>query len=184
MTVPRVTPTGSQTVGPFFHIGMAASPGHSLVAAEVPGTRIAVRGRVIDGNGEGVPDAVLEIWQADAGGDYPGAGSRFRGFGRIYTGAAGVFDFTTIKPGRVPGSGSTPQAPHLVLHVFMRGLLRHLTTRLYFSDEPSNNEDAVLQLVDATRRPTLIARHVPSAGAVYEWNIILQGADETVFLEY
>jgi len=176
--------TGSQTVGPFFHLGMAASPGRSLVTDQVPGSRLTVRGRVIDGNDKGVSDAMLEIWQADASGCYPDGGSPFRGFGRIHTDESGGFEFTTIKPGRVPGPSDTPQAPHLVLHVFMRGLLRHLTTRLYFSDEPSNREDAVLQLIDADRRATLIARQVPSAGAVYEWDIVLQGSEETVFLEY
>jgi protocatechuate 3,4-dioxygenase alpha subunit len=163
---------------------MAASPGRSLVTAEVPGSRLTVRGRLIDGNGEGVSDAMLEIWQADASGCYPDGGSPFRGFGRIHTDASGGFDFTTIKPGHVAGPDGTRQAPHLVLHVFMRGLLKHLTTRLYFSDEPSNREDAVLQLIDADRRPTLIARQVPSSGAVFEWDIILQGPEETVFLEY
>src|SRR5579884_2488757 len=125
--------TASQTVGPFFSIGMAPLYIADLAGPEVPGEHVEVRGRVLDGDGRPVPDAVIEIWQANAAGKYahpddtqqksltPG----FRGFGRIPTGEDGAFRFTTIKPGHVPGPGDTLQAPHLVVLVYMRGLLKH-----------------------------------------------------------
>ncbi len=182
MTV-RLTTTGSQTVGPFFQVGLASTYVSSLAPDGVPGQRVTVRGRVLDGNGDGVPDAFIEIWQADAGGNYPVRDSVFRGFGRVPTDPHGGFTFATIKPGRVPGRDGTLQAPHLMLNVFMRGLLRHLTTRVYFSDEPSNDEDAVLRHVAADRRPTLIAQAVRSQVPIFDWDIVLQGANETVFFD-
>jgi protocatechuate 3,4-dioxygenase alpha subunit len=142
--------------------------------------------------GRPVDDAGIEIWQANTHGRYahpedeqeephsPG----FRGFGRIPTGDDGTFRFTTIKPGPVPGLKGTTQAPHLVVTIFMRGLLRHLLTRLYFPDEPLNAEDPVLALVPADRRATLIARKAPLGEGGLEWNVILQGDDETVFFDY
>jgi protocatechuate 3,4-dioxygenase alpha subunit len=183
--------TASQTVGPFFHIGMAPLYIAEIAGPEVPGEHIEVRGHVIDGDGRPVPDAVIEIWQANAEGKYahpedsqtksltPG----FRGFGRVPTGEAGEFRFTTIKPGRVPGPGDTLQAPHLVVLVYMRGLLKHLVTRMYFPDESGNADDATLQLVPAERRATLIASHAGVSQNALEWNIILQGPDEIVFFD-
>ncbi len=106
----------------------------------------------------------------------------FRGFGRVPTDAKGAFRFSTIKPGRVPGPGGRLQAPHLVVAVFMRGLLKHLATRIYFPDEPANAEDPILKLVPAPRRATLIAKH--KAKGVLEWNILLQGRNETVFFDF
>ena len=108
--------------------------------------------------------------------------SGFKGFGRIPTDARGAFRFSTIKPGRVPGPGGRLQAPHLVVSVFMRGLLKHLATRIYFPDEAGNAEDPILKLVPPARRSTLIAR--PRSRGVLEWNIILQGKGETVFFDY
>ena len=179
----RLTLTGSQTVGPFFNVGFSSSYVGDLAAADVPGLHLTLRGRVLDGDGQGVPDALIEIWQADANGCYPAGGSAFRGFGRVPTDAAGGFTFTTIKPGRVAGPDGTLQAPHLLLNIFMRGLLRHLTTRVYFPGEASNAEDPVLGLVEPARRRTLIAIEIPSEPAVFEWNIALQGRDETVFFD-
>ena len=180
--------TSSQTVGPFFRIGMEALYVSDLAPAAATDT-IAIRGRVIDGEGKPVSDAILEIWQADAHGKYahpddaqdkplmPG----FRGFGRVPTDDNGEFRFTTIKPGSVPGPRGLPQAPHLLVAVFMRGLLIHLFTRIYFPDDPANEADPVLKLVPAERRSTLIAR---KAGAGLEWDVILQGGNETVFFDY
>jgi protocatechuate 3,4-dioxygenase, alpha subunit len=181
--------TSSQTVGPYFSIGLSPLYIPDLAGAEVEGERITLQGRVIDGDGNAVPDAMIEIWQANASGKYasdedtqdkplsPG----FRGFGRVPTNNEGGFRLTTIKPGRVPGLDGTLQAPHLVALVYMRGLLRHLVTRVYFSDEPSNADDSILLLVPSDRRGTLIARTIGTG--VFEWNVILQGQDETVFFD-
>jgi protocatechuate 3,4-dioxygenase alpha subunit len=179
--------TPSQTVGPFFRIGMESlyTPNLAPKAAD----RIAISGRVFDGDGAPVNDAILEIWQANAHGKYAHPDDAralpltagFTGFGRVPTDAQGMFRFSTIKPGSVPGPGGVAQAPHLVVAVFMRGLLSHLLTRVYFPDEPRTASDPVLQLVPADRRATLIA--MPSAEGL-EWNVILQGDNETVFFDY
>ncbi len=181
--------TPSQTVGPFFHIGLSPLNTTELANSGVSGERVIVQGRVLDGDSVPVNDALIEIWQASAAGKYAhadGAGGRlagasFKGFGRTPTDEAGSFRFVTIKPGRVVGPGGALQAPHLVCAVFMRGLLKHLVTRVYFPDEPANADDPVLKLVPAERRATLIAKKV---GAALEWNIVLQGPDETVFFDY
>jgi protocatechuate 3,4-dioxygenase alpha subunit len=198
MTAP---PTGSQTVGPFFHLGMAYLERGNLVPQDFAGERVTIRGKVLDGDGNIVPDAVLEIWQADSAGCYPddifpqNSGTpRFLGFGRIETDDNGEFGFTTIKPGRVPFPGGGLQAPHLVVTLFSRGLLKPLHTRLYFPDEPSNTEDAVLKLVPPERRLTLVATGSGGRTAangpqnmsekVLNWNIVMQGDGETVFFDY
>jgi protocatechuate 3,4-dioxygenase, alpha subunit len=176
--------TPNQTVGPYFRIGMA-----HLYITDIPGEgeRTAIRGRVLDGNGAPVDDAILEIWQADAHGRYAAAthgAARPAGFGRIATDVAGAFRFTTVKPGRVAGPDGALQAPHLAVAVFMRGLLKHLLTRVYFPDEPSNSEDPLLQRVPSARRTTLIARKIKGDPRSLEWNVLPQGPDETVFFEY
>ena len=183
-------PTGSQTVGPFFHLGFVYLERENLVADGVTGEQIAIRGKVLDGDGQVVPDAVLEIWQADPAGRYPSeigrqnsAGPRFLGFGRVETDDNGEFRFTTIKPGRVPSPDGGLQAPHIVITLFSRGLLKPLLTRLYFPDEPSNSSDFALNLVEPGRRETLIARKVADKSGMLEWNIILQGPGETVFFD-
>jgi protocatechuate 3,4-dioxygenase alpha subunit len=184
--------TASQTVGPYVTIGFARSVVVDLAAAGVSGERIALAGRVIAAEGKPVDDAVVEIWQANAQGKYahpedaqdkpiePG----FRGFGRCLTDAAGRYRFATIKPGRVPGPEGVEQAPHIVVTVFMRGLLKHLITRVYFPDDPANAQDPVLNLVPAQRRATLIARRAAGDKAALEWNVILQGPEETVFFDF
>ena len=182
--------TSSQTVGPYVAIGFARLHNDSLAPAGVTGERITVTGRIVDGDGAPMTDAVVEIWQANAHGRYahPEAVSEaplepaFKGFGRIPTDADGHFRFTSVKPGRVPGPGAAVQAPHLNVLVFSRGLLKHLSTRMYFPDDPANAEDSILQRVPAERRQTLIARQGGSNGEL-EWNIVLQGADETVFFD-
>lgn len=176
--------TTSQTVGPYLHIGLTWLITEKLAPAGVPGERVAIEGRVIDGDGKPVNDALLEIWQADSRGNY--GGKRFRGFGRSATDDNGVFRFQTIKPGRVPGPASDPhgnlQAPHIAVNVFMRGQLKQMVTRIYFPGDPANGTDPVLRLVPAERRSTLIAKQRGMAGAL-EWNVILQGKDETVFFD-
>lgn len=184
-------PTASQTVGPFFHLGLAWMGSVDLAKAAIEGERVTIQGRVLDGDGLPVNDAVLEFWQADAAGIYRSPGesegepaSAWTGFGRVAVDGAGAFCLTTIRPGRVAGPENTLQAPHLVVAVFMRGLLRHLLTRIYFPGEPSNQGDPILGLIPPDRRSTLIARQSAADGAALEWNVILQGPEETVFFDY
>jgi len=172
--------TTSQTVGPYLHIGLTWLIVEDLASARVAGERVSIEGRVIDGDGKPVNDAAVEIWQADSRGRY--GTKSFRGFGRSATDANGVFRFRTIKPGRVPGPGGTMQAPHIGVNVFMRGQLKQLVSRIYFPGEPSNAKDPVLSLVPADRRATLVARKSGKSGAL-QWNVILQGRDETVFFD-
>jgi protocatechuate 3,4-dioxygenase, alpha subunit len=195
--------TTSQTVGPYFQIGLARFYIDDLTRPGVAGETMEIVGRVFDGDGQPVPDGVIEIWQADAEGKYahpeflqeseniqetggqakePGRDqSAFRGFGRVPTQADGSFHFKTIKPGRLAAPDGTLQAPHIAVSVFARGLLRRLVTRVYFPDEASNAEDFALKLVEAARRHTLIAKKL-SEGRL-EWNVVLQGIDETVFFD-
>src|SRR5919108_714139 len=177
----------AQTVGPFFHDGLSWPSAEALVRPETRGERIAIVGRVLDGDGEPVPDALIEIWQADAAGRYAHPEDRqdqpldpsFHGFGRCASGPDGAFRFSTIRPGQVPGRGNTLQAPHINVGLFARGLLRRLVTRLYFADAPENAEDPVLALVtDPGRRATLLAKRVADDGTVYRFDIVLQGKDE------
>lgn len=183
--------TASQTVGPFFHLGFDWLTGDTLAGPGVSGERLTIEGRVLDGDGKPVPDAVIEVWQANAHGTYAHPEDRregprepgFRGFGRVATDDNGTFRFATIKPGQVPGPGGRLQAPHLVVAVFMRGLLKHLVTRLYFPDEPGNADDPVLSLVEPARRATLIAKGAPGRDGALEWNVILQSEMETVFFD-
>jgi protocatechuate 3,4-dioxygenase alpha subunit len=186
------TLTSSQTVGPFFKFALNHESWNDLTANGPPGERIRIVGRVLDGDGAGVPDAMLEIWQADASGSYAPS-SAFRGFGRANTDGDGRFEFVTVRPGAVagPGPGST-QAPHIALTVFARGLLHHLITRVYFGDRPDDNaRDPVLTSIeDPTARATLIAPREPSSGEavpgeppVFRFDVILQGERETAFFD-
>src|SRR3954449_12014049 len=163
--------TPSQTVGPFFSLGLAWEDGPAVVAEGAPGA-VWLRGRVLDGAGEGIPDALVETWQA--GPDGPLAAG-FRGFGRCGTDEGGRWAIRTVKPGVVePGS-----APHLAVAVFARGLLKHVVTRLYFADEAAANAtDAVLAALDGDARATLIAA---AAEDGYRFDIRLQGPGETAF---
>ena len=182
--------SGNQTVGPYLHIGLDWLTTRDIAGKGIQGERVAIAGRLLDGDGEGVNDGLIEIWQANAAGKYAHPEDTqkkplekgWRGFGRIPTDAKGGFSFTTIKPGRVPGPGGTLQAPHLVVSVFMRGMLKHLMTRIYFPDEAAANaEDPVLKLVPPARRATLMPR---KKGKTLEWNIVLQGKNETVFFDF
>jgi protocatechuate 3,4-dioxygenase alpha subunit len=185
--------TPSQTVGPFFLDCLLREDARRnvLVQAETSGEHIRIEGHVLDGAGAPVPDAMIEIWQANAAGRYAHqADSRaaapldpsFAGFGRSGTDETGMYWFETIKPGPVPFDSQTMQAPHICVFVSARGLLNHLATRLYFADEPSNATDPVLQLAPAERRRTLLARRdAAEAVPVYRFEIVLQGAGETVF---
>ncbi len=186
----KLVASGSQTVGPYLHIGLTWLNTDRIAGRGVKGERVALQGRLLDGNGVGVSDGLVEIWQANATGKYAHPDDRqkkplekgFRGFGRIPTDAKGRFRFSTVKPGRVPGPGGKLQAPHLAVTVFMRGLLKQLSTRIYFPGDPANADDPVLKRVPAARRATLIARR--KSKGVLQWNIVLQGRDETVFFDF
>jgi protocatechuate 3,4-dioxygenase, alpha subunit len=183
--------TSSQTVGPFFGIGLTDLQSDHLTAQGTTGELVTVQGRLLDGDGDAIPDGLIEVWQADQFGRYAGAedlekeGGKggWRGFGRVATDERGAFEFTTIKPGRVAGPGGALQAPHIVITVFMRGLLRHLITRMYFPGETSNEVDGVLACVAAERRPTLIAKSSPEGLAKLHWDIYMQGEKETAFFD-
>ncbi len=191
--------TPSQTVGPYFAYGLTPTGKYewndaftnNLITPDTSGERIRVEGKVFDGDGAVVPDCMLEIWQADAQGRFSGPqdkralpNSSFRGFGRCGTDGNGGYAFDTIKPGPVPDPDGKPQAPHILLAVYARGMLLHLYTRIYFDGEAANAGDPVLALVPADRRATLIATRKPGAGnAVYSLDIHLQGDNETVFFE-
>jgi protocatechuate 3,4-dioxygenase, alpha subunit len=185
----RLPLTASQTVGPFIAISVEPVRIENVAPPGVSGERFTLRGRVLDGDGAPVNDALIETWQANAHGKYAHPEDvqeklpedHFKGLGRVLTDNDGAFQFSSIKPGRVPGPGGALQAPHLVVTVFMRGLLKHLSTRIYFPDEAANADDPILKLVPPARRATLIAK---KNAAMLEWNVILQGADETVFFDY
>jgi protocatechuate 3,4-dioxygenase alpha subunit len=192
----KLVATCAQTVGPFFSIGLSSLITPDIAGLAVEGQRLTIQGRVLDGVGQGIDDAVLEIWQANRHGRYhhptdtqdKPLQENFHGFGRVMTNHEGAFWFATIKPGPVPGPHGTVQAPHLVVAVGMRGLLKHLLTRIYFPDELGNAQDPILQLVDPSRRASLIARNTAQEARapsdVLEWNLICQGENETVFFDY
>lgn len=182
--------TPSQTVGPFLAITLPWADGPDVVPAGTPGT-VRIVGRLYDGNGEVVPDGLVETWQADAAGGFahpddprgPAVGSPagFRGFGRSATADDGGWQIVTVKPGALPAPDGRREAPHIDVSVFARGLLDRVVTRIYFPDEEAANaEDPVLAGVDAARRHTLVA--VPD-GDDLRFDIHLQGPHETVFFE-
>ena len=184
--------TSSQTVGPFFAPTLLREDARRnvLVSPETVGERIRIEGRVLDGAGMPVDDAMVEIWQANAHGRYNHPSDTgpeqldpsFLGFGRSGTSEDGTYWFETIKPGPVPFDKERMQAPHIGVIVFSRGLLNHLVTRLYFEDEPANANDPVLQLVPEDRRATLLAkRKSDGTTPIYRFDIIMQGEGETAF---
>jgi protocatechuate 3,4-dioxygenase, alpha subunit len=184
--------TPSQTIGPFFRPSLIWPELTTLVNDKTRGERIIIEGRILDGDGAPVDDAMVEIWQANAEGRYDHPEDtqeklldpNFHGFGRAATDEGGRFRFEAIKPGPVPGNGGTLQAPHINVTIFSRGLLKHVFTRLYFADEPLNANDPVLNAVPRDRRSTLFARAEDAARErVYRFDIILQGNNETVFLD-
>lgn len=195
--VPVLKETPSQTAGPYVHIGLtpnfaeiagiyAVDPGASMLTPDTLGERIAISGRIIDGAGAAVSDAVVEIWQADGDGHYARGTTGFVGWGRQPTNGEGVFRFETIKPGRVEGPGGGPMAPHISLWIVARGVNIGLQTRLYFDDEAAANASDFLlnRIPDPRRRATLIATRQQGDGAPhYRLDIVLQGDGETVFLD-
>lgn len=185
--------TPSQTVGPFFHFSLTTEKCcvRCIAGPSVKGERVLLTVRVLDGSGEPVPDAMVEIWQANSEGKYNHPDDRqaktielgFLGFGRMGTGENGNCEFETIKPGRVPGPKDVAQAPHLNVAVFGRGMLKQLYTRIYFAGDPANHEDAVLALVPDERRNTLMAHPDSARSGGWHFDLRLQGEDETVFFD-
>jgi protocatechuate 3,4-dioxygenase alpha subunit len=194
MTEPNhdLVATPSQTVGPFFHLGLTEheNPG-KMAGSAAQGEHIRLAIRVLDGEGAGVPDAMIELWQADANGKYnhpedhqeKTSDPAFQGFGRMPTSKDGVAIFETVRPGRVPGIEGALQAPHINVHVFSRGILRHMSTRIYFDREPANTEDAVLGMVPTARRETLIAHADAQTPGTWNIDFRLCGDRETVFFD-
>lgn len=207
-----------QTVGPFFHYGLPWKGGADLVGGSDIGARldlfpeehdvlhlapprgpvsgeiVALVGTVRDGAGNPVPDAMIEIWGANAAGRYHGAADTraeipldpgFVGFGRAAVDAEGGFRFLTLRPGRVPMDlrSNRWQAPHVAVGVFGRGLLKRLATRVYFADDADHRDDPILALVPESRRGTLIAPRVAEDPPTYRFDIVLSGDGETVFFD-
>jgi protocatechuate 3,4-dioxygenase alpha subunit len=188
MTETNLGPTPSQTAGPYLSIGLLRDfIGSALVSEDDP-RAVRVRGQLLDGNGDPVPDGMVEIWQANAAGRYAHPSDAredvpleegFLGFGRSGTEDEGRFEFLTVKPGSVPAPDGRAQAPHLLVAVFARGLLKHLVTRLYFPDEEeANAADPVLSELSEAERATLVAQ--PDDGGL-RFDIRLQGEGETTF---
>jgi protocatechuate 3,4-dioxygenase alpha subunit len=192
--------TPSQTIGPFAAFSLTPTePGkkqydwtqlitNNVVTADTTGERIRIEGTMFDGAGKPIDGILFETWQADAQGRYAhprdgrGTNSSFKGFGRVETDKEGRFALDTIKPGGVPGPNGTVQAPHILVAIHMRGILTHLYSRIYFSDEAANAGDLILKLVPPERRDTLIAkRQAGGNGAVYTIDFQIQGDRETVF---
>ena len=172
--------TPSQTVGPFFHICWSSERAF-LRDADTAGEPITLHFRVTDGRGAPVSDALIEIWQADAGGAYNRPG--FPNFGRACTNQGGSCTFETIRPGLVPGEGGGLQAPHVNVNLFARGLLKQLVTRIYFSGNAANCDDPVLKSVPEDRRGTLLAQPRPNAPSEWDFEIRLASECETVFFD-
>lgn len=190
---PRLGQTPSQTVGPYFSMRLGGD-GQNVLPVPDDAERIVITGKVIDGDGNHVEDALLETWQANPAGRYRhpddrrdlGIDSAFIGFARAMSDfETGDYRIETVKPGNVPDPEGEPQAPHISMVVQARGMLNPLFTRLYFADEPeANDHDYVLNTVPAERRNTLIARLEPDSDPKrYRFDIRLQGDEETVFFD-
>jgi len=159
--------TPFQTVGPYLHIGLRAGvDAHAPAAAP----RVLVRGRLLDGQGAGIPDGLLEWW-------HPSLTTVHRSM----TGEDGVFVFEAVRPPAIDGPDGSVQAPHFAVRVLARGILTHYMTRLYFADDPVTATDPILKLVPEGRRQTLLAEAV--SANEYRFDVVVQGQNETVFFD-
>ena len=178
MTTPTPGLSSSQTIGPFFRYGLEWANGEHAFPQDAPGEHIVLTGRLTDGAGAPINDSMIEFWQADAAGKFggPTPGS-CAGFGRCYTDTDGRYTLHTVKPGAIAGQGL---APHILVCLFSRGMLQQVYSRVYFADEAANAQDPVLKAAGG-RAQTLVAK---AAGkGRYEWDIVVQGERETVFLD-
>jgi protocatechuate 3,4-dioxygenase, alpha subunit len=180
----RLIPAGSQTVGPFFSLGLEYLIDRAPALDVDLAGRIEIRGRVLDRDGTPVPDAVLEFWAPRTTVSTTGQDPYPSGFRRTATDIDGNFAVAAMRPAAVPLEDGRTQAPHMLVLVFARGLLRHLLTRVYLENEPGNTADMVLQEIRAERRATLIARLDNHQTNSYQWDVRLQGQDETVFFAW
>ena len=187
-----LVPSPSQTIGPFFHIYFDAKGVCGCIAgAEAKGEHIQLTCRVVDGDGVPIPDALIELWQTDAQGifNHPAderhgnADPAVLGFGRLPTDNEGICVFETVRPGRIPAPAGSSYAPHIVVSVFGRGLLKRLVTRIYFAGDSANRDDSVLALVSQGRRETLMAHPDSTRLGLRNFDIRLSGDDETVFFD-
>jgi protocatechuate 3,4-dioxygenase alpha subunit len=165
----KLTPTASQTVGPFFSIGLEHLFGHHAPAHLAGNHPVTIRGTIFDGDLKPIPDAIVEFFEPNR-------------FARVPTSETGEFSFVTDKPDPVCAPNGEWQTPHLNVLIFMRGLLKPVFTRVYFPGEENPANDPVLRLIPPERVSTLFA-HPDGTPAHYRWNIVLQGANETVFFE-
>jgi protocatechuate 3,4-dioxygenase alpha subunit len=178
-----------QTVGPYFDVMLRSRGPLQMVGPDTVGERIAIDGVLTDGAGNPIPDALIEIWQADGAGRYAhpadpqhaAADPSFHGYGWRHTLADGLFSFDTIKPGPVPAPSGGVQAPHVLVSVMARGILTRFVTRIYFEDESANDRDPILARVPVARRHTLVARRTGERN--YHFDIRIQGPEETVFFD-
>jgi protocatechuate 3,4-dioxygenase alpha subunit len=187
-----LVPTPSQTVGPFFQVGISGSREIPCIAGPgVRGERVKLVCKIFDRDGVALDDAMIEIWQANADGKYNHPADKqaktvdpgFIGLGRVSSNSEGICVFETIKPGPVPGPGKSFQAPHLEVSVFARGVLKRLATRIYFAGDPANDQDSVLALVPKARRNTLMAEPIASEPGAWRFDVHLSGSRETVFFD-
>ncbi len=184
----KLIPSGSQTVGPYFHIGLsymaAVAPPRNAQSADI----VEIRGRLLDANGVGVSDGVLEFWTCDPSAENNSARSGSDtvpvGFGRAATDNDGAFSILINRPVPVPWAEGAMQAPHMIVLVFSRGLLRHLITRVYLEGDSANAHDPVLAQIPEHRRGTLLAKRDAGRANGYQWDVILQGRNETVFFAW
>ncbi len=187
-TSAKLIPTSSQTVGPYFRIGLQYMLDRCVAVGAGTAGSIEIRGRVLDSDGVGVSDAMLEFWTPGSTGTSPprtqDRDGLPEGFCRVGTDDDGNFAAKVTRPIAVPLGDGRMQAPHMLVLVFMRGLLRNLLSRVYFADEPGNAADPVLEGIPAERRGTLVAQLEDHETSSYRWNVVLQGQDETVFFEW
>lgn len=182
-------PTASHTTGPFFPADFIRPGDHDLTVGRdgtaVQGTAIAIEGRILDSLGDPLVNAIIELWQADPTGRFPGPADSFKGWGRTWTDAEGRYRFRTLKPGPVslPGSGGWVRPPHFSILILGSGLMRPLSTQLFFPGEPLNDVDRQLALItDADGRRRLLLRPDPDAAGEFQFDFRLGGPDETPFL--